>query len=293
MISGTYEGSATIDDTEKPVTANVEYTIHLGDFGKSTDDSRNYGDFSVMRNYSYTYTVNVLGVDNIIVEAQKTGGEVDYQNGAEGSIYDSGSTLYTYNLDAHYEQVYLEYNLSDIANSLGQGLTGQDLDDAIANQLILIIQSEAMDYTHDYTDDKPYTTRNKRGTLSPYKIYADAVREGTEDDVAKADVLDGAGSGINPEKGFDYKWIEFLPQEDTDISAYPGISSWAMEDLTDLNNKQFYAGATGQSNVNGDPTKLIDVYDMIVEMGKAIKQIYENGKPNSDKIIISSMVAIM
>lgn len=288
VISGTYEGSATIDDTEKPVTANVEYTIHLGDFGKSTDDSRNYGDFSVMRNYSYTYTVNVLGVDNIIVEAQKTGGEVDYQNGAEGSIYDSGSTLYTYNLDAHYEQVYLEYNLSDIANSLGQGLTGQDLDDAIANQLILIIQSEAMDYTHDYTDDKPYTTRNKRGTLSPYKIYADAVREGTEDDVAKADVLDGAGSGINPEKGFDYKWIEFLPQEDTDISAYPGISSWAMEDLTDLNNKQFYAGATGQSNVNGDPTKLIDVYDMIVEMGKAIKQIYENGKPNSDKIIISS-----
>lgn len=288
VISGTYEGSATIDDTEKPVTANVEYTIHLGDFGKSTDDSRNYGDFSVMRNYSYTYTVNVLGVDNIIVEAQKTGGEVDYQNGAEGSIYDSGSTLYTYNLDAHYEQVYLEYNLSDIANSLGQGLIGQDLDDAIANQLILIIQSEAMDYTHDYTDDKPYTTRNKRGTLSPYKIYADAVREGTEDDVAKADVLDGAGSGINPEKGFDYKWIEFLPQEDTDISAYPGISSWAMEDLTDLNNKQFYAGATGQSNVNGDPTKLIDVYDMIVEMGKAIKQIYNKETPNSDKITISS-----
>lgn len=123
-----------------------------------------------------------------------------------------------------------------------------------------------------------------------YKIYADAVREGTEDDAAKAkaDVLDGAGSGINPEKGFDYKWIEFLPQEGTDISAYPGISSWAMEDLTDLNNKQFYAGATGQSNVNGDPTKLIDVYDMIVEMGKAIKQIYENGgMPSSDKIIIS------
>ena len=289
VISGTYEGSATIDDTEKPVTANVEYTIHLGDFGKSTDDSRNYGDFSVMRNYSYTYTVNVLGVDKIIVEAQRAGGE-EYQNGAEGSIYDSGSTLYTYNLDAHYEQVYLEYNLSDIANSLREGLVGQELDDAIANQLILIIQSEAMDYTHDPSDPDglPYTTRNKRGTLSPYKIYADAVREGTEGDVAKADVLDGAGSGINPEKGFDYKWIEFLPQEGTDISAYPGISSWAMEDLTGLKNGQFYAGATGTSNVNGDPTKLIDVYDMIVEMGKAIKQIYENGKPNSDKIIISS-----
>lgn len=289
VINGTYEGEANINGVTQLVSANVEYTIHLGDFGTSDDVSRNYGDFSIMRNYSYTYTVNVLGVDNIIVEAQRTGGD-DYQNGAEGSIYDSGSTEYSYNLDAHYEQVFLGYNLSDIANSLSQGLSGQNLDDAIANQLILIIQSEAMDYTHESTTDEPYTTRNKRGTLSPYKIYADAVRNGrTEEDAAKAkaDVLDGAGSGIKPEKGFDYKWIEFLPQEGTDISAYPGISSWAMEDLTGLKNGQFYAGATGTSNVNGDPTKLIDVYDMIVEMGKAIKQIYENGKPSSDKIIIS------
>lgn len=304
VISGTYEGSATIDDTEKPVTANVEYTIHLGDFGKSTDDSRNYGDFSVMRNYSYTYTVNVLGVDKIIVEAQRAGGE-EYQNGAEGSIYDSGSTLYTYNLDAHYEQVYLEYNLSDIANSLGQGLTGQDLDDAIANQLILIIQSEAMDYTHESTDPDglPYTTRNKRGTLSPYKIYADAVRNGTVDDAAaaKAAVLAGAGENDKPEKGFDYKWIEFLPQTDENmISAYPGISSWAKEDLTgvktdgnEMNNNEYYAGADGETiQGNGDPTKLIDVYDVIVEMGKAIKQIYnegnKNGIPSSEKIEISN-----
>lgn len=288
VINGTYEGEATVDGLTQSVTANVEYTIHLGDFGESTEANRNYGDFSVMRNYSYTYTVNVMGVDKIIVEAQKTGGEGDYQNGAEGSVYDQSSTEYSYNLDAHYEQVYLEYNLTSIANSLGPGLSGEELDNAIADQLILIIQSEAMDYTHEETTDEPYTTRNKRGTLSPYKIYADAVR--TEDDAAKAkaDVLDGAGSGINPEKGFDYKWIEFLPQEGTDISAYPGISSWAMENLTGLKNGQFYAGARGTSNGNGDPTKLIDVYDMIVEMGKAIKQIYENGKPSSDKIIIIS-----
>lgn len=291
VISGTYEGDATIDHSQKPVTANVEYTIHLGDFGETSETNRNYGDFSVMRNYSYTYNVKVLGVDNIVVEAKKEGGD---QQGAEGSVYDQGSTKYSYNLDAHYEQVFLEYNLSAIANSLKEGLSDQALDDAIANQLILIIQSEAMDYTHESTTDEPYTTRNKRGTLSPYKIYADAVRTGTEYDAvkAKANVLDGAGSGIKPEKGFDYKWIEFLPQEGTDISAYPGISSWAMEDLRDVKNDQFYAGAKGESNVNGDPTKLIDVYDMIVEMGKAIKQIYNKGNkggtPSSNKITISS-----
>lgn len=273
MISGTFEGDAT-----NPVTANVEYTIHLGNFGKSGDTSRDYGDFSVMRNYSYTYLVSVLDVNNIIVEAERTGG--DYQNGAEGSVYDQSSTEYSYNLDAHYEQVYLEYNLSDIANSLRQGLSGADLDDAIANQLILIIQSEAMDYTHESTPDEPYTTRNKRGTLSPYKIYADAVRSGKDPADAKADVLDGAGEGMVPTKGFDYKWIEFLPQKDTGISEYPGISSWAMEDLTGMENGDFYAGATGTD-------VMLDVYDMIVEMGKAIKQIYGRDTPSSSSIRIT------
>lgn len=297
VISGTFEG-----DENNPVTANVEYTIHLGDFGETGETNRNYGDFSVMRNYSYTYSVSVVDVNKIIVEAQRTGGE-EYQNGAEGSVYDQSSTKYSYNLDAHYEQVYLEYNLSDIANSLGQGLKDQELDDAIANQLILIIQSEAMDYTHEETENEPYTTRNKRGTLSPYKIYADAVRNGTEADAdnAKTAVLAGAGEDDNPEKGFDYKWIEFLPQTDENmISAYPGISSWAKEDLTgektdgnEMNNKEYYAGADGETNQgNGDPTKLIDVYDVIVEMGKAIKQIYndgnKNGTPNSDIIEIST-----
>ena len=273
VISGTFEGDAT-----NPVTANVEYTIHLGNFGKSGDTSRDYGDFSVMRNYSYTYSVSVLDVNNIIVEAERTGG--DYQNGAEGSVYDQSSTEYSYNLDAHYEQVYLEYNLSDIANSLRPGLSGQPLDDAIANQLILIIQSEAMDYTHESTPDEPYTTRNKRGTLSPYKIYADAVRSSKDPADAKAAVLNGAGTGVKPTKGFDYKWIEFLPQEGTDISEYPGISSWAMEDLTGMENGNFYAGAKGNN-------KMLDVYDMIVEMGKAIKQIYGREKPSSSSIQIT------
>lgn len=276
VISGTYEGNATVDKTEEhPVTANVEYTIHLGDFS----GSGSMGNFSVERNYSYTYNVQVLGVDNIVVEAKKEGGD---QQGAEGSVYDQSSTEYSYNLDAHYEQVYLEYNLSDIANSLGQGLSGQSLDDAIANQLILIIQSEAMDYTHESTPDEPYTTRNKRGTLSPYKIYADAVRSGKDPADVKAAVLNGAGEGIAPTKGFDYKWIEFLPQTGTGISKYPGISSWAMEDLDDVNNKSFYADAGGNNS-------MLDVYDMIVEMGKAIKNIYLNGSATSDKIEISTV----
>lgn len=306
VISGTYEGNATIDGTlNQPVTADVEYTIHLGDFGKSRDTNRNFGDFSVVRNNSYTYNVKVLGVDNIVVEALRE--DDPYQNGAEGSVYDNAHTLYSYNLDAHYEQVYLEYNLSEIANSLGQGLRDEKLDSAIANQLILIIQSEAMDYTHDYSDDEPYTTKSKRGTLSPYQIYADAVsgKSGQEAEeaakAAKANVLGGDKDvNGNPTKGFDYKWIEFFPQTDENtISKYPGISSWAMEDLygnkTDGNkiiNQSYYAGADGKTDMgNGDPTKLIDVYDMIVEMGKAIKEIY-NSTPTTTPTFADSRIKV-
>lgn len=277
VISGTYDGNATIgNDDNQPVTANVEYTIHLGDFGESTDASRNYGDFSVMRNYSYTYNVKVLGVDNIIVEAQRQGGE-EFQNGAEGSVYDNAHTVYSYNLDAHYEQVFLEYNLSDIASSLNSGLSGKTLDDAIADQLILIIQSEAMDYTHEYSAEAPYTTRNKRGTLSPYKIYADAVRNGSESDAAaaKAAVLNGAGTGITPTKGFDYKWIEFLPQIGTTIAAYPGMSNWARESLEEMANSNFYEG-----NATENAKYLMDVYDVIVGMGKKVKELYLSQNKN-------------
>lgn len=283
VISGTYEGKATVDEQpDQNVTANVEYTIHLGDFGKSTDQDRDFTDFSVMRNYSYTYNVQVLGVDNIIVEAISNGPE--NQSGAEGSVYDRENTQFSYNLDAHYEQVYLEYNLSDIAKSLGKDLTDAELDNAIANQLILIIQSPMMSYTHDETPDAPYTTRNNRGTLSPYKIYADAVREADDATAAaaaaKSNVLGGDGEGAAPTKGFDYKWIEFYPQQSTAISEYPGISSWAMESLDGLNNQNFYAGATGYDG-------MLDVYDVIVEMGKAIKQIYNNETLSSSKIQIT------
>lgn len=258
VISGTYEGKATVDDnTGQPVTANVEYTIHLGDFGKSSDTNRNFADFSVMRNNSYTYNVKVLGVDNIVVEAMRKKDET-YQNGAEGSVYDNAHTLYNYNLDAHYEQVYLEYNLSDITNSLGQSLSDEELDNAIANQLILIIQSEMMSHLP-----------NKRAEISPYQIYADAVRNNNDPDKAKTAVLAGAGSGTTP-KGFDYKWIEFMPQiNENTIAQYPGVSSWARENLTDMANENFYEG-----NATDNAKYLMDVYDVIVEMGKKIKVLY-------------------
>lgn len=253
VISGTYESKSTA--TDEHYIGNVEYTIHLGDFSTETGSLNN---FSVERNVSYTYNVQVLGVKNIVVEAITNNGEK--QPGAEGSIYDRADTEYAYNLDAHYEQVFLEYNLSNIVAELKkQGLSNDELDEAIANQLVLVIQSEAMDHNSD-------GVVNKRGSLKPYEIYVNA----TDPTQAKADILNGNMDGSStPTKGFDYKWIEFWPQTGTTIAAYPGMSSWARESLDGMANSDFYEG-----NAQGRAEYLMDVYDVIVEMGKKVKALY-------------------
>lgn len=269
VISGTYSQSG--DTTDKSYTGNVSYTIHLGDFSNDA-----WSNFNVERNYSYTYKMSVKGVDNIVVEAEKEGDE--QQPGAEGQIFTYDASTYSYELDAHYEQVFLEYNLSTIAKAITTALgtyaeakpSDEAIDNAIADNLILVIQSEAMDYTHAATDDEPYTVQNKRGTLSPYRIYANAVRNADDPADAKKEVLAGEGENISPTKGFDYKWVEFWPQTGTNIAAYPGVSEWSRENLDGFSNEGAYGGtATTESGY------LKDVYDVIVAMGKVVKKIYK------------------
>lgn len=280
VISGTYSQSG--DTTDKSYTGNVSYTIHLGDFSNDA-----WSNFNVERNCSYTYKMSVKGVDNIVVEAEKEGNE--QQPGAEGQIFTYDASTYSYELDAHYEQVFLEYNLSTIAKAIttklgkyNQTQSDKAIDDAIADNLILVIQSEAMDYTHaTATDAKPYTVQNKRGTLSPYRIYANAVRNAADPaaaaTAAKENVLAGAGTDIRPTKGFDYKWVEFWPQTGTDIAAYPGVSEWSREDLDGISNKGVYG-----ETVTEKSKFLKDVYDVIVAMGKVVKKIYKGEGVSTD-----------
>lgn len=264
VINGTYTGTADIVDEEgkitgkdHTVTGNAEYTIHLGDFSSTGS----YGNFSVERNVSYTYNVTVNGVNNIVVEALTN---KENQSGAEGDIYDYDGVNYSYQLDAHYEQVYLAYNLSSIAYNLDQEkIETSGLDAAIADRLVLVIQSPMMDKAHSETDDEPYQIKNNRGTIKPYQIYVDKINNAKE---AKDNAL----------RYFDYKWVELLPQEYEDtptLRNYPGVSSWSRATGIDAS---IYGGETGET------TNLIDVYDAIVAMGKVIKKIRE---PQNGNII--------
>lgn len=279
VIKGIYEESST----DKKYTGSVEYTVHLGDFSPTGD----IGNYSVERNCSYTYTVKVIDVDRIVVEAT-TDRDEDFQQGSEGAIYDYSKSKYAYHLDAHYEQVYLEYNLSqiavdaknavDLAQENGETLT---IDQAIADALVLTIQSEAMDYEHEETEAEPYSVHNKQGTLKPYQIYVNAKENNGEEAATRAkDAVLAGNTNRDGKSGFDYKWVEFYPQTGTAIAQYPGVPGWSRDEISmskkgNLNNKEVYGGDEKEGS-----KYLMDVYDVIVEMGKAVKEIYNNGSLN-------------
>ena len=97
------------------------------------------------------------------------------------------------------------------------------------------------------------------------------MRGNIEPDDAKSDVLDGSGNGVTPTKGIDYKWVEFWPQREQTLASYPGVSDWSKDDVGDLVNKNVYGGTPSDN----DNDYLMDVYDVIVAMGKVVKKIYK------------------
>lgn len=180
VITGQYS------ETDKNGTliyqGEVVYTIHLGDFS-----NRKWNNFSVQRNYRYTYTVKILGVDEIVTEAT-TEGLDGKQPGAEGSIIGNAQASQVFDLDCHYEQAYVYYDLTDIATNL----TIEDydnLDEAIAYSFILKSSTP-------FAPDTEY--------ILPYLSNLNGETE------------------ENATEGMDYKWIYFLSHQENEIAHYPG-----------------------------------------------------------------------
>lgn len=170
----------------------VNYTIHLGDFGENSDTDRDWSDFSVKRNCIYTYTMTVQGMDKMIAEAKEENlsEEGGYQNGAEGHIVQLQSFSKAFNLDSHYEQVYMEYDLTAIANNITSDLDDDRLKETIAENFKLSISTPLMTSVIDNMK-RPYN-----------------------DNTPEEDAMEG----------IDYKWVEFYPQEkkeEDQVSVYP------------------------------------------------------------------------
>lgn len=137
VVRGTYSGVKSSDDST-PVTGNVTYTIHLGDFSSESGGLDNY---TVRRNTKYTYDVTVTGVNSIIVEAESQTFNDESNPAVEGSIMASQANVF--DLDAHFETVMLkipantdvdEYTL--LVNTPYGMFTGQrDIENNINNKV--------------------------------------------------------------------------------------------------------------------------------------------------------------
>lgn len=165
-------------------SAAPSYTFHLGDWSNNE-----FGNFNVERNTIYTYTVSIHGVENMVVEVER---EEENQPGAEGDVIELGEGSEIFNLDAHYEQVYVEYNLSDIADNIkNSSISSDEIDNAIATNFMLSIHSPmntksgAEELVTPYTDDEAdamngidnewikFYSQNNRNTLSTYTSTKD------------------------------------------------------------------------------------------------------------------------
>ena len=164
-------------------SAAPSYTFHLGDWSNNE-----FGNFNVERNTIYTYTVSIHGVENMVVEVER---EEENQPGAEGDVIELGEGSEIFNLDAHYEQVYVEYNLSDIANNIkNNSIASDEIDNAIATNFMLSIHSPMNTKSGAEELVTPYTgngaemsgidsewikfySQNSRKTLSTYTSTRD------------------------------------------------------------------------------------------------------------------------
>lgn len=107
-------GVMTVPDKVSRV-ANVEYTVHLGDFDSVNNPEDAYAgsnNFFTDRSTRYTYKVSVLNARDIAVEAIKN---VEKSPGAEGSVLDSHHAAFG-DVDAHFASMVIAVELPRLSD---------------------------------------------------------------------------------------------------------------------------------------------------------------------------------
>lgn len=115
-FSGTTEypfGSGIKDGNQHNITATTQYRIHLGDFGSNVN-GHTFDDFNTLRNYHYTYTITVKGVEQIIVEVNKDGERLEDMEtpGINGIV--SYIPENSHRVDSHFETRTIRVRRSDL-----------------------------------------------------------------------------------------------------------------------------------------------------------------------------------
>jgi len=183
VLHGDYYEKSDENGLER--TADVKYYVHLGDFGSDKSD------FSLKRNWHYTYNVTVSGVDDITVqvETSQPDSEKEYDDsepGAEGTVLDyTGGTHFE--LDAHYDYCVMKFTKTSIQGLIEKG-TGYSF------------RVHALNYKGEYAESKTITVVPDKDSEGNYEKDANGGYVWTQND---ADIKDALG-------GIDISWARFL-----------------------------------------------------------------------------------
>ena len=113
VVTGYVEMELVDDKAGKVLGGDVQYIIHLGDWGKDI------ADFNTERNTSYTYTVTVNSVNYIRVEVETSKGAVsdvkENQPGASGQISIAKEEIAL--CDCHYVSKTISFHLTNFFNN--------------------------------------------------------------------------------------------------------------------------------------------------------------------------------
>ena len=117
-FTGTTEypfGTMVKDGVDHEITATTQYRIHLGDFGSNVN-GKTYDNFNTLRNYHYTYTITVKGVEQIVVEVNSDDEDLDDMDtpGVNGIVSYVPSNHHR--VDSHFETRSIYIRKSDLAD---------------------------------------------------------------------------------------------------------------------------------------------------------------------------------
>lgn len=226
VLRGTYSKNAT-QEGERDIQADVEYTIHFGDF---TKDQSN---FNVERNFSYVYNVTVSGVNQIIVEADVE--QNQDRPSTEGIVLEKANANSIMEVDSHYESRVFQFKKDDtfIADAT-KGLMLR-LETPFGTSKVLYVRNDGI-YDGPTGEGEKIASFTDDGKINPEELR-NCIESGNE---------------------LDYNWLHFVRNTTgnrmttgdapTNVAKYPGDGHATIMDVFS------FLRQLGSDAISGSPT---------------------------------------
>lgn len=263
------------DQTILERTADVLYTIHLG--GINAD----WSDFAHRRNHKYTYEVNIVDIDKIIVEATEEDSE--YRPGTEGVVTDIVDA--EFEMDAHYGVLNVMLSNRERSGGGDAGAFPFRMEVWFNGRRIIIDQDNYTDFTSgdicnesaklwQWVEFRPTTGRDAIADYKPYGKLGEVTgadgRTFRINEIADIDKFPGSNGNTNP-LNTDEQWYTVFINEYVYESGFDeGANNWV--DYVNQNDRIVWLNTHGEASEDGESRYIKAKYSITQ---KSIQSFYD------------------